>query len=243
MPAKHQVKTVFETLKAHLRDRGLTYKQVAKKAHMSESNLKRIFASESCSFDRLVGICMAADTTIFDLALAAAKFKTPVFDLNQEVQDFFVENFDAFILFRRIAAAEDPNEYLDTVKLARGKLEIYLDKLVGLGLLSRKNGVIQVLAEGYLQIPDGSRLRSKIEEEWIPWFFSQLMNHRSHAQAHVQVASTALSEAHRQQLIQEMTDLLDKYRDIGFVDQKMGAGPAKPVGICVGIGPHRVGMF
>lgn len=243
MRTEHEIKAVFSTLKRHLKDRGMTYKMVARKAHMSESNLKRILAAQSCSVGRLSEICAAADTSIFDLIMVASKERTPVYDLSAQAIDYFVENFPCLVFFRRLAGTDDTAAFLKSQSLPPGTVHSYLKDLSRLGLIEQQGRKVFVRAKGYLQIPDDSKLHYKLQKEWIPWFFQKITGKQEDPRIHLQMASTGLTEAHRIQLHQDLKDLLNKYRELGFVDQRLGSKATEPVGICVGVGPHRVGFF
>ena len=243
MLPQDQVQLTFNLLKKHIRERGLKYAEVARKANMSESNLKRIFSLKMCSFDRLVEICIAAETNIFDLMVAASKVSTSEVVLSAEAEAFFYENFDCFIFYRRLAVSTDPKNFLESSKKQNEKTSSFLRKLTSLGLVSITNGKIKVQGTGHLRVSEESKLRKKIEKEWIPWFHKNLFSDPTNQEKRILLASTGLSEKHRLQLIEDMESLLSKYRNIGFVDQRIGAKSVKPVGICIGIGPYRVGLF
>ena len=52
-----QVKLIVETLKQELRKQGITYRQVATALGLSEASIKRLFAENSFTLDRLAQIC------------------------------------------------------------------------------------------------------------------------------------------------------------------------------------------
>lgn len=60
-----QIPAVCSTLKRLLRERALTYRELARRLDMSEANVKRMFSQQALSLDRLEAIC-----TVLDLSLA-----------------------------------------------------------------------------------------------------------------------------------------------------------------------------
>ena len=62
-----QVQAVIATLKQALKAARLTYADVARGLEMSEANVKRMFATERLSLDRLEAICELMDMDLIDL--------------------------------------------------------------------------------------------------------------------------------------------------------------------------------
>ncbi len=60
-------------LKARLRAQGIVYSQLAKKVGLSEASVKRIMASGQMTLAQLDKLCLAAQTTVLDLAHDAAE--------------------------------------------------------------------------------------------------------------------------------------------------------------------------
>lgn len=243
MSPRDQIQITFDVLKALFKARGLSYKDVAKRAHMSESNLKRIFSTRTCSLDRLVEICSAVDLSIFDIMEMATKTRAPETVLSEAAERYFTQNFECFVFFRRLAGAKSPNDFLKQEKLPKEKIKKFLKDLERFGLIEIRAEKIHVKLSGYLRIPPDSPLQRKIEEQWVPWFFSQIFANRDKPEHQLKIASTGLSKRHRARFLEELNDLIAKYRDKGFVDQRLNSAEVSPFGIAIGIGPYRVGFF
>src|SRR5687768_10733054 len=63
----NETKRMIETLKRCLRSRGMTYRSLGRSLGLSESSVKRLFAHESFTLNRLERICSALDMTVADL--------------------------------------------------------------------------------------------------------------------------------------------------------------------------------
>ncbi|RTR37251.1 XRE family transcriptional regulator [Shewanella canadensis] len=63
----HQTRLIIETLKLELRKQQKTYKHVAEKLELSEASVKRLFAEESLSLNRLDNICELLQLEFSDL--------------------------------------------------------------------------------------------------------------------------------------------------------------------------------
>lgn len=62
-----QIPAVCTVLKRHLRERGMTYRELATGLGMSEANVKRMFSQQAMSLERLESICHALDLTLAEL--------------------------------------------------------------------------------------------------------------------------------------------------------------------------------
>ena len=62
---------VFDGLRMHLKARGMTYADVARALKISEATVKRIFATKSCTLERLDSICDLVQVDLAELARGA----------------------------------------------------------------------------------------------------------------------------------------------------------------------------
>jgi len=63
---------IIDVLKRTLKTRGLTYKDVARRVGLSEGSIKRVFAAETFTLQRLEQICTAIGISMSELMRAAA---------------------------------------------------------------------------------------------------------------------------------------------------------------------------
>ena len=64
----HQVHSLFTNLKSRLKEKGLTYKDVANHLELTEASVKRMFSAEDISIKRLDSICDLLGIDLADLA-------------------------------------------------------------------------------------------------------------------------------------------------------------------------------
>jgi len=243
MKPEQEVESTFHLLKAHLKSKKISYGDLGKSLKMSESNVKRIFSNQTCSLDMLSKICAASGITMFDLISTANRVEVLSFQISDEAEAFFLSHFEAFIFFRNLAAAPNINEFLKTTQLAKERQTSILESLKKIKLLRKVKTGYELAVSGYMDLAKNPALVKKLYEQWVPWFFEQVLNNQKSEQYSLKVTSTGLSKAHKLQLLAEVEQLFDKYREIGYRDQRIASSEFEPVGICVGIGPHRVGSF
>ena len=82
----NETQQLLKTLKQCLRNKGLTYKDVAQALSLSEASVKRLFAEQSFSLQRLEQLCKLIDSSIYELARLAAQKQqaTTTLSLEQE---------------------------------------------------------------------------------------------------------------------------------------------------------------
>lgn len=66
-----ELQQLLATVKAELKARGITYRNVAAVLKLSEASVKRLFSTGNFSLDRLVELCALLDMTLVELAQAA----------------------------------------------------------------------------------------------------------------------------------------------------------------------------
>src|SRR6185369_16059177 len=85
---------VLGAVKQALRARGVTYRQLGKLVKMSESGVKKLFATGDCSLGRLLEICEAVGVSLEDVAREAPRRDPVSFSATQEA--FFLANPQCF---------------------------------------------------------------------------------------------------------------------------------------------------
>ena len=155
-------------LKGELRRRGITYARVARELGLSESTIKRVFASSSFSLKRLEQVCELAGLELDDLVLLAQEHGRDLEQLSEEQEQVLVSDrkllLVAFLLFNHWNIGQIRQAY-DIGELEAVRLLARLDRLKIIDLLPenkvrvrlsrtfswRKNGPIQKLFESQVQ--------------------------------------------------------------------------------------------
>src|SRR5690348_5974335 len=68
---------IIDVLKRTLKNRGLTYRDLAKKVGLSEASVKRVFAEETFTLQRLEKVCSAVGITMSELVRMATEKAEP----------------------------------------------------------------------------------------------------------------------------------------------------------------------
>lgn len=148
---------IVETLKVALKEKGLTYAEVARRLGMSEANIKRQFASGRFTLERLEAICRLMDMELSDLFQLYEQSRQRISQLTQEQERELMEDTLLFLVavcvrnhldFDTILAHYHIDEPTLIRKLAK------LDRLKIIDLLPGNRIKLRV-AENFHWLPNG----------------------------------------------------------------------------------------
>lgn len=163
-----QTSLIIQTLKSCLKENHLTYIDVAKALELSEASVKRIFAEENISLQRLDTVCRLLNLEICDLAKLAEKQQEEIKELTEEQEEQFVKQpkllFLAYMLLNEFDFASITEHY-EIDELEGIQLLAHLDRIKFIDLLPgnrvklltsrnfqwRKNGAIEQLFNQHIR--------------------------------------------------------------------------------------------
>lgn len=163
-----QTEDLLKALKRALRGRGINYAHVAGELGLSESSVKRMFASGHFTLRRLQKVCGLAGLEIGDLAAIADDLKRDIDQLSEEQESILVDDpkllLVAFLLLNHWTVDKIVESY-DIGELEIVRLLAKLDRMKIIDLLPenrvrvrlsrtfswRPNGPIQKLFENQVQ--------------------------------------------------------------------------------------------
>jgi DNA-binding Xre family transcriptional regulator len=93
---------IFDSLRAHLKGRGLTYSHLAEGLGVSEATIKRLFANGDCSIERLDEICKFLHIELTDLVKSTPKKRRLLQHLTRKQEQELAEN-------KKLLMVEAPN--------------------------------------------------------------------------------------------------------------------------------------
>ncbi|WP_299270229.1 helix-turn-helix transcriptional regulator [uncultured Psychrosphaera sp.] len=140
-----QIQQITSTLKQLLRDKKITYKKIAEKLELSEANIKRIFAKDSFTLNRLEQICNIIGIELSDLFLLSEKQKKQLQHLTEEQEQELMENPQLLLLAICVIDGWTYNEiisYYDIDEFKAVQLMAKLDRL----------NIIQLLPENHYKL-------------------------------------------------------------------------------------------
>ena len=133
-----QTSLILNTLKVCLKEKGLTYLDVAESIDLSEASVKRMFSEENISLHRLEAICQLLNMEISDLTKIAEDQRHQIVELTQEQEAEFVKQPKLFFLAYMLLndfEFDEVAEYYDIEPLEGVQLLAHLDRIKFIDLL------------------------------------------------------------------------------------------------------------
>ena len=148
---------LLATLKRLLRQRGITYARIAVVLQMSESSVKRLFAREDFSLQRLEQVCALLDLELSELAQLASAEQQRLQMLTAAQEAELVADLRLLLVTISVLNQWPAQRIVDTYVLSEAEVTLYLLRLDRLGLieLGAGNRVRLKLARDFSWRPHG----------------------------------------------------------------------------------------
>ena len=146
-------------------------------------------------------------------------------------------------MYRNLSRFADLTSLAANMDLTDSKFSFYLKELARFNLIKIERNKIEVTNSGYLDLMKSPRLARLLEDKWVPWFFGRVRSHAVDKKYFLKMGSTGLNKENQLQLKREFLQLWEKYKEIGLRNQSLGSNEFEPFAFCIGMGPHRVGLF
>jgi transcriptional regulator with XRE-family HTH domain len=132
--------TLFVSLKAALKSRGVTYGEVAREVGCSESTIKHLFHGQDAPISRIIEICNAIGVSFPDLVNLSGDYVSH-FTMTEEQERFFADNLNFYEFFRKVFfEGKSSREVKVEHGLDERSLRRYLRELDRIGILELQPG-------------------------------------------------------------------------------------------------------
>ncbi|MEJ2141582.1 MAG: helix-turn-helix transcriptional regulator [Gammaproteobacteria bacterium] len=130
-----QTRQLVQTLKKVLKSQGFTYKDVAHGLGISEASVKRTFAMESMSLERLEQICLMVGKEIADLVYQMDIEQRKIYELTLAQETELVNDPKCLLVAHLVLNGWEFSDILEYYYFEETELTQHLVKLDNLGLL------------------------------------------------------------------------------------------------------------
>lgn len=225
-----QIALVSKTLKKLLKQEQLTYRDVAEKLAMSEANIKRIFAHNSFTLERLEEICILLGISLADLFLIAQKQSEKISQLNHSQEEELLANPRLLLVAVCVRDGWTFGEiidYYDIDEFECVRLLAKLDKIRIIDLLPN-NHYRSLIAQDFRWIPGGVLEQFMQKEVMVkfmapkhnePWTFRFYLRGR-YSQSSIDIIQRKLNQVTQEaaQLnVEDQSLPLDKRQHMGML--------------------------
>ena len=236
-----QITNLCDTLKQQLKARNITYKDLAQALELSEANIKRIFANQSFTLERLEQVCGVMELSLSDLFLLSSQKEPKLSQLTQEQEEELISNKKLLLI---AVCARDGWSFTDMInhysidELECVRLLARLDKLKMLQLLPG-NKFKLLIAQDFRWIPGGPLekfMNRNVIVEFMDGDFNQENAFRFYLRGSYSDASIALLKSKLNQLTQDAA-LLNQQ------DAKLPLDKRQHIGVLLALRPWELQMF
>ena len=148
---------LVEMLKRELRNRGVTYAQVARKLGLSEASVKRMFSRRDFTLKRLDQVCQLTNADFSDLARTLNREETLIAQLTQEQEKEIASSIKLFLVAvcaLNHVTTEQIVEIYDVSEAECIQLLVKLDRIGFIRLLPN-NRIRLLVSRDFAWLPDG----------------------------------------------------------------------------------------
>jgi len=233
---------IIDVLKRNLKTRGLTYKDVAKRLGLSESSIKRVFAAETFTLERLENMCAAIGMTVTELVQMAANGgdkRSTLLTVEQE-QLLASESrlLACFYLLLNGHSSEEIAKRLELNEREQRALYVKLDAVRLIELQPRLKARLRVgpVVNWRTDGPVYRLYEQQVKAEFLNADFQG-------TQAALHFRSAELSEASARILIRKLDRLTEEFAEFAALDVHLPATDKRSVALLMAFRPWVFSMF
>lgn len=210
---------LVETLKKALRQRGLTYADVARALGLAESSVKRLFAQKSFSVDRVEQICRLMKLEITDLLELMHAAEARIAQLTEEQERALVKEPKLLLVGILAISYWSTADMLASFRLGKTELVRLLAQLDRMGIIDLLPGnLIRIrLARSFAWRKDGP-IQRFFEEHMQRQFFETSFDNEGELRI---VAFGALSSRSNELLQQRLRKVAEEFDQVAHEDKAL----------------------
>lgn len=221
-----KIKNVIKEL---LKEKGLTYDDVAAQLGCSLPTVNRILGSEEISLNRILELCDLLDVTFSDLASMTKEQNLKEDRFTEAQENFLSKNNHLFAYFLKLISGESPKDIAASNNLTQKSTDKYLIALEKQELIkvSGKNKIRPVF-KGMPKLGKGALGRAYYEKIisgsgrfFIDHIRKNLQKTEGASNAQFTVNGSKMTSQTYYKLIEEMEVLFSRYRDISDMEEKI----------------------
>jgi transcriptional regulator with XRE-family HTH domain len=172
-----QRKEIIDMLKRSLKQKGLTYADIARQLQLSEISIKRNFSHKNFTLDRLESICNMANVDFTDLVHMADDEQEKISSLTLEQEDELLNDLRFLVVAICVQNAWEMEEIIQQYDVTEAGCIAYLIRLERHGLIKLlpNNRIRRMLAHDFRWQPQGpleTFLETTVQSEFMTSHFT-----------------------------------------------------------------------
>ncbi|HTE40771.1 MAG TPA: helix-turn-helix transcriptional regulator [Steroidobacteraceae bacterium] len=233
---------IIDILKRSLKSRGLTYRDLSKRVGLSEASVKRVFAEETFTLQRLEKICAAIGITVGELVKAAdhsVEQRSQFLSIEQE--EVLASNPRLLACFYLVLNGHASQEICERMALTERELRslyVKLDTVRLIELLPKLKARLRVgpVVAWRVDGPVHRVYEEQVKAEFLKSEFQgvhEALNFRS----------AELSDASAQILLRKLNQLAQEFADYAALDVNLPPTEKHSVALLLAFRPWVFSMF
>lgn len=204
---------ILKTLKSLLRQRKISYADLAKKVGLSESGIKKIFTSKDCSYRRLSQIANALGFRVSDLLNEIENTETTKVQFTEKQQQYLLKNMPAFRLFIKLAVErQNLSDLIKEFRLSEKETFSLLKKLDDLKLIElHANNKIKLPPLSLVKDFGNGPLMSALYQEWGAHIVKDLADPKYQHHGNFIVRCLRLKKESYEELLSKILELENEF--------------------------------
>ncbi len=223
---------LFDSLRAHLKARGLTYSQVAEGLDVSEVTIKRIFASNDCSIERLEQMCEFLQLELKDLVKRTPKRRQLIEHLTAKQEEELASNKKLLMVAVCVMALWTFDDMCAYLRMTNVECVRLLNRLDALGFIEvrPKHQYRLLVARDFSWIRGGPIMRL------VKGFSTDYFDHHFEGEGEVlKIINVRVSPEVRETLKAKLEQIAQQYADQVAVDSHLPLSERPPLSICIAV--------
>lgn len=236
-----QIKSVVETLKKQLKSRQFTYAEIARQLEMSEANVKRMFATQRFSLERLEQICHLMQMELSDLFRLYEESRQQVTQLTQEQERELVSDSRLLLVAVSVRNRLSFDDIIRHYQISETECIRHLARLDRLKIIDLlpNNRIKLRISEDFHWLPNGPIERyfeQQIQAKFLKSGFSRAGQQRL-------FLSGLLSEASHQVVLTKLQLLGREFAELQRQDAHLPLDKKENLGLLLALKPWEYDLF
>lgn len=233
---------IVDVLKRSLKTKGLTYRELAKRVGLSEASVKRVFAEETFTLQRLEKICAAVGLSMAELMrMASGSMEPHAKMLSVEQEQLLASSPRLLACFYLLLQGRSSAEILTRLDISERELRglyVKLDTARLIELLPRLKTRLRVgpVVTWRSDGPVHQLYEAQVKEEFLRSDFKE-----THEALHFR--SAELSDASARLLSRKLEQLAQEFADFAALDMHLPTKDKQSVALLLAFRPWVFSMF
>lgn len=233
---------IIDVLKRTLKNQGLTYRDLAKKVGLSEASVKRVFAEETFTLQRLEKVCSAVGITMSELVrMATEKAEPKAHYLSIEQEQLLASDTRLLACFYLLLNGRASAEIQARLQLTERELRALYVKLDATKLIESLPGLKARLRVGPVVTWRSDGPVRQVHERQVKAEFLQSDFDGDEEALHFHTAE--LSAASAQLLFRKLEQLTREFSDFAALDRHLPVKQKRSVALLLAFRPWVFSMF